>query len=132
MYFQLAEPGKIRGDQLSDELLKATGRDLSDRITMHANDMSRVHVLVDDLDFDTVSLIRDTVAAHNPDPLYFQDEKDSAALWGKVQQAASGAAGKLFTDLTAAEVRALLVCVLRRMKALDKDGRVKPLDTWAK
>jgi hypothetical protein len=49
-----------------------------------------------------------------------------------VRTLAGGAAGKLITNLTASEVRALVAVLLWKAGALTPDGAVRPLDEWAR
>lgn len=132
MRFKLAEPGKIRGDQLVDELKQATGLDLSERAAMYPDEPETVAIQVDDLDLETVIKIRDTVLVHTPSATYFPQEQESVATWAIIRTHALSAVGVALKDLTPAQVRSLLALVLRKMGAFDRAGVVKPLDDWAK
>jgi hypothetical protein len=59
-------------------------------------------------------------------------DADARQLRQRVRTLAGGAAGKLITDLTAAEVRALLAVLLWQAGALTPDGAVRPLDEWVR
>lgn len=59
-----------------------------------------------------------------------QAESEAAALRIKVRTVAQSAVGVLITDLTAAQVRALLAVLLWKAGALDKDGKVRALNDW--
>lgn len=61
-----------------------------------------------------------------------QEEQDAQALRTLVRNAAQSAVGVGLTNLTAAQVRALLAILLHKEGALDKDGKVRPLADWAK
>lgn len=50
----------------------------------------------------------------------------------KVHNLAASAVGIAIQDLTAPQVRALLAILLYKTDALDADGKVLPLNTWAK
>lgn len=59
-----------------------------------------------------------------------QAEKDAAALRTRVLTVAQTAVGTPIDQLTAAQVRALVACLLYRVGALDKSGVVQPLGGW--
>lgn len=59
-----------------------------------------------------------------------QAASEAAALRTRVRTTAQSAVGVLITDLTAAQVRALLAVLLWKGGALDKDGRIRPLSEW--
>lgn len=59
-----------------------------------------------------------------------QAASDASALRTRVRTAAQSAVGVLITDLTATQVRALLAVLLRDAGALDKDGKIRPLNEW--
>jgi hypothetical protein len=61
-------PDQIRGDQLVDEILQATGLDVGMRYTFHPPD--RVAIAGDDV-AAAQAQIQATIDAHVPDPLYF-------------------------------------------------------------
>lgn len=59
-----------------------------------------------------------------------QRQADAAALRQKVLTLAGSAVGIAVDQLTAAQVRALIACLLFEAGALDKSGIVQPLGTW--
>jgi XkdW protein len=59
-----------------------------------------------------------------------QAASDASALRTQVVNVAQSAVGVLLTNLTAAQVRALLAVLLWKGGALDKDGKVRPLNEW--
>jgi hypothetical protein len=59
-------------------------------------------------------------------------DADASRLRQRVRTLAGGAAGKLITNLTASEVRALVAVLLWKAGALTPDGAVRPLDEWAR
>mgnify|MGYP001127554430 CR=1 FL=1 len=84
MQFQLAKPLAIRGDQLMDEIWRATGLDLTARYSFMEPDL----VVIDrgdvaaDAKPDVLAAkdkIAATIAAHVPDPLYFPEDRERAA-----------------------------------------------------
>jgi len=85
--FILPTDMQIRGDQLVDEILQATGIDLTDRYAFYPPDEVRVP---DELVAGHEAEIQAVIDAHVPDPLYFpedlerqvqrQAEADAAAI----------------------------------------------------
>lgn len=71
MQFTLQNPGAVRGDQLADEIKQATG--LNVRVSYLPPAAIEIS---DDLQGKQVQVAA-IVAAHIPDPLYFQGEKDA-------------------------------------------------------
>lgn len=59
-----------------------------------------------------------------------QAASEAAALRTRVRTTAQSAVGVLITDLTAAQVRALLAVLLWKAGALDKDGKIRALSDW--
>jgi hypothetical protein len=74
--------------------------------------------------------IADAIAAY--DAREQQRARDAAQLRSKVLTTAQSAAGVRIDDLTAAQVRALLACLLYQAGALDTAGVVQPLAAWLK
>jgi hypothetical protein len=58
-------------------------------------------------------------------------DSQAAALRTQVVTVAQSAVGVVITNLTAAQVRALLAVLLWKGGALDKDGKIRPLVEWA-
>jgi hypothetical protein len=66
--FMLLEPNQVRGDQLIDEIRKATGIDLTNFYTFHPpSTLELLDALVEGREVE----IQAIVDAHVPDPLYF-------------------------------------------------------------
>ena len=59
-----------------------------------------------------------------------QDATDAAQLRAQVVTIAQSAVGVVVTNLDGAQVRALLIVLLRKNDALDKALRVRPLNEW--
>lgn len=59
-----------------------------------------------------------------------QAKTDAIALRQKILTVAQSAVGQSIDVLTAAQVRALVACLLYRAGALDKAGIVQPLGEW--
>ena len=55
---------------------------------------------------------------------------DEAALDARVKNLAAGCVGMSVDDLLAGHVKTLIILWLHRMKALDKDGKIKQLSDW--
>jgi len=55
---------------------------------------------------------------------------DEAALDARVKNLAAGCVGMSVDDLLAGHVKTLVILWLHRMKALDKDGKIKQLSDW--
>lgn len=64
-------PDQIRGDQLADEILQATGIDVLDRYTFYPPD--EVRIAGDDVAAAEAE-IQAVIDAHVPDPLYFPED----------------------------------------------------------
>ncbi len=60
-----------------------------------------------------------------------QAASEAEALRTQVRTVAQSAVGIVITNLTAAQVRALLAVLLWKGGALDKDGKIRPLTDWA-
>lgn len=58
-------------------------------------------------------------------------EAEEKAAAEKILEAAKGAAGKDVSSLTAAERNALVAALLLRSGAVDKNGKVRPIQKWA-
>jgi hypothetical protein len=59
-----------------------------------------------------------------------QDRADAAALRTRVLTLAQSAVGTQLDQLTAAQVRALVACVLYKAGAIDTAGIVRPIGSW--
>jgi hypothetical protein len=68
-------PNTVRGDQLADEILQATGIDVLNRYSFRAPD--EVHIVGDDV-ADEAEAIQAVVNAHVPNPLYFPEDVERA------------------------------------------------------
>lgn len=127
MLFQLSQPGQIRGDQLVDEIRQALGIDVGERLAFIPPQAVRITGADQYAD-----QLRALVAAHVPDPAYFQADRDASALKSRVVTLAQSAVGVRVDELAAGQVRALLVILLWQASALNRDGVVRPLEEWAR
>lgn len=59
-----------------------------------------------------------------------QAASEAATLRTQVVSVAQSAVGVLITNLTAGQVRSLLAILLWHAGALDKDGKIRPLQDW--
>lgn len=71
-----------------------------------------------------------TAASNAYDAAQTQAASEAQSLRSQVITQANSAVGIVITALTAAQVRALLVVLLYKGGALDKDGKVRPLGQW--
>ena len=99
MEFTLTATNKIRGNQLVDEILQATGIDLTDKYTFYPPDKVRVP---DALVVGHEAEIQAIVDVHEPDPLYFP-----ADLARQIEQGAEGKAAAIQSWSTWTEQEAL-------------------------
>lgn len=107
----------VVGDQLAAEIRAATG--LAVEVSVRLPD--QVVVLPDVPDVDLVGAL---VAAHTP------EESAVSAARRVVVQVVSGAVGVAWPDLTAAQRQALIVALLFKAGALDRQARVRQLSDW--
>jgi hypothetical protein len=127
---------------LSQTIADAVARDGLPRVAT-ADDGS-VHVL-----FLEANVVRSVLASDWPQPLPTdptpeeiaaaiaaraaaeqQARADAAALRQRIFTVAQSAVGQSIDALTAAQVRALVACLLYRAGAIDKAGTVQPLGEW--
>lgn len=125
--FLLSQDGVVRGSQLADEIFHATGLDVGER---YAYSAPRSIVIVGDDVAAQADAIQSVVAAHVPQTDYFDSERKSRQALNRVKNLAQGAVGIAIQDLTAAQVRALVACLLYNAGAINESGVVQPLDTW--
>lgn len=59
-------------------------------------------------------------------------EPEWSGLFRQVRQAANSAVGVALTDLTNAQIKALLAVLLFEKKAVDQNGKVRPLAEWVR
>jgi hypothetical protein len=117
-YFTLSSPNQIRGDQLADEILVATGVDLGTGIMQHIIFYEPLTVEIPDgLIAGLEAEIQAVVTAHVPDPLYFQWDRDEAGAKTKWQELKDQWQGELdyleatilaIDTMDAAQVRAVV------------------------
>ena len=84
MEFTLTATNKIRGDQLVDEIARATGIDLTDKYGFYPPNKVQVP---DALVAGREAEIQAIVDVHEPDPLYFPADVQSSKLAGIEQDA---------------------------------------------
>lgn len=61
-----------------------------------------------------------------------ETEPEWGPVYRAVKSAAQSAVGVALTDLTNAQIKALLAVLLFEKKAVDQDGKVRPLAEWVK
>jgi hypothetical protein len=84
--FILPQDNKIKGSQLIDEILKATGIDLTDKYAFYPPDTVQVH---DSFVAGHEAEIQAIVEAHEPDPLYFHADRERAVENNALTQASN-------------------------------------------
>lgn len=121
------DPARLRGDQLADEIQRATGLDVRERYTLVLPDQLEINGADVEAQADA---IRAVYAAHQPQAAYFPEERQQAGVRTRVRSLAGSAVGVQVQDLTAAQVRALMTCLLYGKGAIDDQGKIKPLGEW--
>lgn len=125
--FTLAQDGAVRGDQLADEIQQATGLDVAERYAYAAP--RTINIVGDDVP-PLADAIQAVVTAHVPQTDYWPAERQRSQARGKVVQLAQSAVGVAIQDLTAAQIKALVACLLYSAGAINEQGIVQPLEMW--
>ena len=60
-----------------------------------------------------------------------QADSEAQALRTQVRNVAQSTVGVVITNLESAQVRSLLAVLLWKAGAIDKDGKIRPLNDWA-
>jgi hypothetical protein len=84
--FRLPVANQIRGDQLADEILQATGIDIGQGIRQRLTFREPDVVVIPDADVgNQAAEIQAAIDAHVSDPHYFQDDREETAARGAWQ-----------------------------------------------
>lgn len=121
----------IHGEQLADEVLRATGVDTAGLLVYVPGDQA-VDLVLDSEQPLPVVAIQAVVDAHTPDPDYFADVRERRQLRAALLTRAQSAVGKRLDDLTAAERNALVALLLFKEGAISSDLHVQPLAEWVR